>query len=258
MYEMPLWSAFADAAADPRFPYALAIATIAGLVRGFSGFGSALIYMPLISAIYSPAIAAPTILLIDSLCGLPFAIHAWPQANRREVLPVAVGGAVGVPLGVMALLYIEPLTLRWFIAVLVLIAVAALAAGWRYHGKPTLPASLGVGVMSGFGAGAVQIGAPPLLVFWLGGNNNATTVRANIMVYFLLQGSLSFALYLYSGLFNAEVVVLSLLFGAPFAIAMFAGAYWFHGSSDVLYRRVAYVIIGFAGLASLPLFDGLR
>jgi len=25
-----------------------------------------------------------------------------------------------------------------------------------------------------------------------------------------------------------------------------------------LYRRVAYVIIGFAGLASLPVFDGLR
>jgi uncharacterized membrane protein YuzA (DUF378 family) len=49
-----------------------------------------------------------------------------------------------------------------------------------------------------------------------------------------------------------------LLLGVPFAIAMFGGAYWFHGASDVLYRRVAYAIIGFAGLASLPIFDGLR
>ena len=258
MFNLPLWPAFADAAADPRFVYALGIATVAGLVRGFSGFGSALIYMPLISAIYSPAVAAATILLIDSLCGLPFAIHAWPKANRREVLPVSLGGVVGVPLGVMALLYIEPLTLRWFIAALVLAAVAALAAGWRYHGKPTLPASLGVGALSGFGAGAVQIGAPPLLVFWLGGKNSATTVRANIMVYFVVQGTLTFILYFYNGLFTAPVVVLSLLFGVPFALAMFGGAWWFHGSSDVLYRRVAYVIIGFAGLASLPVFDGLR
>ena len=258
MFKLPLWSAFADAAADPRFAYAFGIATVAGLVRGFSGFGSALIYMPLISAIYSPAVAAPTILLIDTLCGLPFAIHAWPQANRREVLPVAVGGAVGVPLGVMALVYVSPLNLRWFIAVLVLIALAALAAGWRYHGKPTLPATLGVGLMSGFGAGAVQIGAPPLLVFWLGGKNSATVVRANIMVYFILQGTLSFVLYFYNGLFDVQTVVLSLMFGVPFAIAMFGGAYWFHGSSDALYRRVAYVIIGFAGLASLPVFDGLR
>lgn len=251
-------SPFAAAAADPRFPYALAIATIAGLVRGFSGFGSALIYMPLISAIYSPAVAAPTILLIDTLCGLPFAIHAWPQANRREVLPVSVGGVVGVPLGVLALLYVSPLTLRWFIALLVLAAVAVLAAGWRYHGKPTLPASLSVGALSGFGGGAVQIGAPPLLVFWLGGKNSATTVRANIMVYFILQGSLSFVLYLYNGLFDGETIVLSLLFGVPFAVAMFGGAYWFKGASDVLYRRVAYAIIAFAGLVSLPLFDGVR
>ena len=258
MFHLPLWSAFADAAADPRFAYALGIATLAGLVRGFSGFGSALIYMPLISAIYSPAIAAPTILLIDTLCGLPFAIHAWPQANRREVLPVAVGGVVGVPLGVLALVYVSPLSLRWFIAGLVLIAVAVLAAGWRYHGKPTVPAALGVGALSGFGAGAVQIGAPPLLVFWLGGKNSAATVRANIMVYFILQGTLSMLLYLYSGLFDAQTTVLSLMFGVPFALAMFAGAYWFHGSSDALYRRVAYLIIGFAGLASLPLFDGLR
>ena len=254
MFHLPLWSAFADAAADPRFAYALGIATLAGLVRGFSGFGSALIYMPLISAIYSPAVAAPTILLIDTLCGLPFAIHAWPQANRREVLPVAVGGVVGVPLGVLALVYVSPLSLRWFIAGLVLIAVAVLAAGWRYHGKPTVPAALGVGALSGFGAGAVQIGAPPLLVFWLGGKNSAATVRANIMVYFILQGTLSMLLYLYSGLFDAQTTVLSLMFGVPFALAMFAGAYWFHG----LYRRVAYLIIGFAGLASLPLFDGLR
>ena len=249
MFHLPLWSAFA---------YALGIATLAGLVRGFSGFGSALIYMPLISAIYSPAVAAPTILLIDTLCGLPFAIHAWPQANRREVLPVAVGGVVGVPLGVLALVYVSPLSLRWFIAGLVLIAVAVLAAGWRYHGKPTVPAALGVGALSGFGAGAVQIGAPPLLVFWLGGKNSAATVRANIMVYFILQGTLSMLLYLYSGLFDAQTTVLSLMFGVPFALAMFAGAYWFHGSSDALYRRVAYLIIGFAGLASLPLFDGLR
>ncbi len=258
MFHLPLWSAFADAAADPRFAYALGIATLAGLVRGFSGFGSALIYMPLMSAIYSPAVAAPTILLIDTLCGLPFAIHAWPQANRREVLPVAVGGVVGVPLGVLALVYVSPLSLRWFIAGLVLIAVAVLAAGWRYHGKPTVPAALGVGALSGFGAGAVQIGAPPLLVFWLGGKNSAATVRANIMVYFILQGTLSMLLYLYSGLFDAQTTVLSLMFGVPFALAMFAGAYWFHGSSDALYRRVAYLIIGFAGLASLPLFDGLR
>ena len=253
-----IWSAFAAAAADPRFVYAVGIAVVAGLVRGFTGFGSALIYMPLMSAVYDPRLAAATLLLIDAICSLPISIKLIPQCNWREVAPVSLGGAVGVPFGVTALVFVNPLILRWFIATLVLLALAALLSGWRYHGKPTVAASLGAGALSGFGGGSVQIGAPPLLVFWLGGNNNAATVRANIMVYFIMQGTLSLALYFYSGLFDAPVIILSLLTGLPFAFALWAGAHWFHGTSDALYRRVAYAIIAFAGLASLPLFDALR
>ena len=88
-------------------------------MRGFAGFGSALIYMPLISAVYGPAVAAPTLLLFDTICSLPFALHAMPHANRREVVPVSIAGALALPLGVMALLWVDALILRWFIAALV-------------------------------------------------------------------------------------------------------------------------------------------
>ncbi|MEI9804805.1 MAG: sulfite exporter TauE/SafE family protein [Pseudolabrys sp.] len=251
-------SIFTEAVADPRFPVALGIAALAGLVRGFTGFGSALIYIPLVSAVYGPQVAAPTLLLIDTISSLPFAIKVIPQCNWREVTPVTIAGALALPFGVAVLVYLDPLLLRWFICVLVLIALAALAAGWRYHGKPTVAASLGVGALAGFGAGAAQIGAPPLLVYWLGGQNSAATVRANIMVYFIMQGALSIVAYIYSALFTAQTVALSVLFGVPFAVLLTVGARWFHSASDQLYRRVAYVIIAVAGLISLPLFDGLR
>jgi len=258
MLDQHTFSILSEALADPRFPIALGIAALAGAVRGFTGFGSALLYMPLISAVYGPRVAAPTLLLIDTICSLPFAIQAAPHCNWHEVKPVTIAGALALPLGVAALVYVDPLVLRWFIAALVLVAVGTLAAGWRYHGKPTVTASLGVGALAGFGAGAVQIGAPPLLVYWLGGQNSAATVRANIMVYFIMQGALSIVAYIYSGLFTAPIVALSLLLGVPFAGLMWAGAHWFHGTSDALYRRVAYIIIAIAGLISLPLFDALR
>jgi hypothetical protein len=248
---------FSDAVADPRFLIALGVAAVSGLVRGFSGFGSALIYMPLISAVYSPRVAAPTLLLIDTICSLPFAIKVISNSNLREVAPVAVAGAIALPLGTLALLLLDPLLLRWFIALLVLVALTALIAGWRYHGRPTVAASLGVGAMAGLGGGALQIAAPPLLIFWLGGANRASTVRANIMVYFIVQGALSIGMYVYTDLLTTQVIVLALLFGAPFAIALAAGAIWFHGASELLYRRVAYIIIAVAGSIGLPLFDHL-
>ncbi len=128
--------------ADPRFPIAVGFAALAGLVRGFTGFGSALIYMPLVSAVYGPHVAAATLLLIDTVCGLPFAVHALPYCNRRELTPVTIAGALALPFGVLALLWVDPLILRWFIAVLALAALATLVAGWRYHGRPTVPAAL--------------------------------------------------------------------------------------------------------------------
>ncbi len=258
MTSQQIFALFTETATDPRFPIALGIAALAGLVRGFTGFGSALIYMPLVSAVYSPQIAAVTLLLINSISSLPVSIRAIPDCNWREVAPVTIAGAVAVPFGAAVLVYLDPLLLRWCIAGLVLVALAVLVAGWRYHGKPTITASVGVGLLAGIGAGAAQIGAPPLLVYWLGGQNTATTVRANIMVYFIMQGGLSVIAYLYSGLFTAQTVVLSVLLGVPFAVFLTIGARWYHGTSDALYRRVAYIIIAIAGLISLPLFDGLR
>jgi hypothetical protein len=78
------------------------------------------------------------------------------------------------------------------------------------------------------------------------------------MVYFIMQGTLSIVAYFYSALFTAQTVSLSVLLGVPFAILLAVGAHWFHGASDKLYRRVAYIIIAVAGLIRLPMFDGLR
>ena len=71
--------------------------------------------MPVISAVYSPRLAAPTLLLIDTICSLLFALQVMPQCNWREVTPVSIAGAVALQFGVMALVLVDPLTLRWFI-----------------------------------------------------------------------------------------------------------------------------------------------
>ncbi|HWX83690.1 MAG TPA: sulfite exporter TauE/SafE family protein [Xanthobacteraceae bacterium] len=246
---------FAAAVADHRFWIALSIAILAGLVRGFSGFGSAQIYIPLIAAVYSPRIAAVSLLIIDTLGAAPFAVRAFAYCTWAEVLPMYIAAAVAVPIGTWALLVIDPVVLRWFIAFLVLSLVGVLASGWRYHGRPRLPVTAAVGLFSGFGSGAVQIAGPPVLIYWLGTTNKVITVRANFLVYFLLLGLTSCAVYFWQGLFTPESLALALLLAIPFFVATAAGAKYFHGSSDQLYRRIAYAIIAASALVSLPVFD---
>ena len=68
----------------------------------------------------------------------------------------------------------------------------------------------------------------------------------------------SILVYAFTDLINAQVAVLALLFGLPFAVALALGTRAFHRTSDLLYRRLAYAIIGVSALISLPVFDRLH
>ncbi len=252
---LPDSSLFMAATADRRFLVALAVAVLSGLVRGFSGFGSALIYMPLVAAVYDPRVAAVTLLLIDFIGAAPFAVRAVGQCTWREVLPIWIAASIGIPFGTFALLVVDPTILRWFMALLVLSMLGVLMSGWRYRGRPRLPVTLGVGLFSGFGGGAVQIAGPAVIIYWLGGDNPAARVRANLLVYFLLTDAMLCVSYFVQDLFTAELLALALLLGVPFFIATAAGAYFFRGASDRIYHRVAYLIIAAAALLSLPVLD---
>ena len=250
-------TALSDFAADPRFIAALGVTLLAGIVRGFSGFGSALIYVPLMAAIYEPRVAAVTLLIIDFVASAPFTVMQTRRCNWREVAPVSIAAVVTIPLGVLALQYLDPVILRWGIAFLVITLLIVLTSGWRYHVAPSIPASIGVGLVAGVGTGAVQIAGPAAIIYWLGGPAKAHVVRANLMVFFLILALASFPAYYARGLFTPDVLMLSLLLGPAFILAMAGGAWMFKGSSELTYRRVAYAIISLSALVSLPLFDEL-
>jgi len=256
--DLPDSATFAEAIADRRLIAAAAISALAGLVRGFSGFGGAMIYMPLVAAIYDPRIAAVTILAVDFLCSTPFALPEVRRCNWREVWPISIAMAIGVPFGTWLLLTLDPIVLRWGIAIVVLSLLPPLAVGWRFHGEPRIPVTVGVGLFAGVSAGAVQIAGPPVILYWLsrvGQAGSAVSVRANIMVFFILCGVVLVAVYAWQGLFTAQTLALSLLLGMPYIAGVASGSFFFRSASDRLYRGIAYAIIALAALLSIPLFD---
>ena len=250
-------AAFAATIADPRFVLALAISALAGLVRGFSGFGSALVYMPLMSALYGPRIAAPSMAVIDVLAAVTFVSTVWRQAAWREVLPLAVSALVAAQFGSLILKYADPILLRWFITILVLAVVAVLVSGWRYQGRPILVVTLGVGALSGLLGSAVQMAGPPVIVYWLGSAGEAAIVRANFVTYFAALAAGLGITYSIKGLLTSEATALALLIGPLQIASQHVGARLFPLASDRTYRILAYGVILLAALVSMPLLDPL-
>jgi uncharacterized membrane protein YfcA len=253
---LPDASTFAAVIAEPRFWLAAAIASLAGLVRGFSGFGSALIHIPLVSAVYSPQVAASSFVIIDCLTALYFVPKVYKDANWREILPLAAAAIVAAQFGTLILIYADPIALRWMICGLVGIILAVLVSGWRSHGRPKLPITIAVGLLAGLLGGAVQISGPPVIIYWLSAALAAHVVRANFIVYFAIFSAASLVTYALRGLLTADIVALSLMIGPLQVGAMALGSQFFFRASEADFRRVAYVIVAMAAIVGMPIWDG--
>ena len=257
MIAVPDAASFTALFTDGRIYAAIGVSILAGAVRGFSGFGSALIYVPLISAIYDPRTAAGTFLLIDFATGLAVVPTIWRQANWREVLPLGAAAVFAAQFGTLILEYTDPTTLRWGIAGVVIVLLAMLMSGWRYHGKPMLLVTLAVGLMAGTLGGAVQIVGPPVIMYWLGSASAPATVRANLSAFFALFSTALVITYVVRGLLPADVVALACVLGPAQILSLKTGTRLFHLATPQTYRRVAYGIVATSALVSMPILDTL-
>lgn len=240
---------------DLALIWAVITALIAGFTRGFSGFGGALIFVPLISALFSPQLAAPTLLIIDGAMTLPFVLAAWRGCLWRQVAPLAAGAVLMVPLGVWLLENTDELILRWALAALVSAMLVLLVSGWRHSGRHGLATTFGVGMFAGVLGGAAQMSGPPAIAYWLGSGQNAALVRANLFALFGITSIASGVAYAAHGMLTVEVWQLSLILGPAYAIGLVVGGRLFAGATDRHFRIAAYWVIGLAILLSLPLFD---
>ena len=242
---------------DSRLIWAGAAAVLAGLVRGFSGFGAAMIFIPLASAIYEPRAAVVLLFLVDTVVTAPMLIPAFRRCSWREVAPLAIGATATVPLGAYILTVTRPDLLRWVIAAAILAAVTTLASGWRLQRAPTIPETLAIGGTAGLSGGMASLSGPPIVVFWLGGQSDAALIRANIFAFFGLTSIVIGVSYWQNDLFTTDLLLRALALMPVYALAIWAGATSFRIAPSGLYRRGALAICAAATVLALPAWDGL-
>src|SRR5262249_20801251 len=162
-----------------------AIALVAGMVRGFAGFGAAMLMTPAFSAIYGPAIGISLCLLLEIAVALPLLPRAIKYVDWRRIGLILLAAIAGAPIGNLVLTEVAPEPMRIAISVTVLGAVAMRAGGWRFHGRPRPVTTRAGGGVSGFLNGLSGMAGPPIIFYYLAGNETAERVRANLTTYFI-------------------------------------------------------------------------
>jgi len=236
-------------------PLLAAAVFVAGMVRGFTGFGTALIYVPVAATVLPPVQVIVTIITFDILGPLPVLPQALRDGDLREVLRLLPGAAVGLAAGMMLLTRLGPLTFRWMICIVSLALLAVLASGWRYRRALGDAAKSAVGLAAGLFGGAAGAAGPPVILFYLGGTEPPARIRANILMFLAAIDVFYLALLAWKGLLEPFPVAVGLVLILPYALGVLAGQAVFDPARERLYRAVAYAVIAAAALGGLPVFD---
>ncbi|MFQ5623990.1 MAG: TSUP family transporter [Paracoccaceae bacterium] len=230
-------------------------ATLAGLVRGFSGFGNAMVYMPVAGAVLSPVWALTTMIVFDMIGPLPNARGALRDGHGRDVLRLGTGAVIALPAGVWALTRLEPDLFRWLVSLVALGLLALLATGWRYHGTLSRQMIYSIGALGGFLAGSTGLAGPPVIMLYMASRHGPAAIRANTLLFLLLADVLMLAVFGLNGLLEATPIVIGLMLALPYTLANMAGAVIFDPARERVYRIVAYVLVAASAVMGLPLLD---
>ena len=111
------------------------VAVLAGVVRGITGFGGAMVMAPPLALLLGPKLAVPVVMLLESLAAAPQVAQTRRLVRWRVVGPILAASFVTVPLGGYVLLTVDALTVRRIIAAIVIVFSLLLLRGWRYSGR---------------------------------------------------------------------------------------------------------------------------
>jgi uncharacterized membrane protein YfcA len=174
------------------------------LLYAISGFGFAVLAAPLFLLFLDPARAIQLIIIISTVLSIVVLRGLLPAIAPRLLLRLAFGSLVGLPLGLIAFRYADPILVRaaggaMIFGFAILMAVSRRRSGQPGQGKHWTAFAmspgfdLAAGAVSGFAGALVGQPGPPVLIYLLLAGTAARTVRATLLAFFALSYGVTLA-----------------------------------------------------------------
>ncbi|MFK7876472.1 MAG: TSUP family transporter [Paracoccaceae bacterium] len=246
---------FAEALALPGLWLLIFAAALAGLVRGFSGFGTAMIFLPFAAQVLPPAWAILVLIGMDSLGPIPVLPRAWRDSNRVQLSILLGCACLSLPLGVAALSVFAPETYRYIVSTVSIVLIVCLLSGLRYTGVLSKKALAGTGVAAGMCGGVAGVPGPPVILLYMSSQTPVAQVRGNMMLFLFIFEFLLLGVFAVFGQFALMPLVIGVVLAIPNGLGNLAGQWVFDPARANLYRGVAYVIVAASAILGLPIWD---
>ena len=223
--------------------WAIGAASLAGFSRGFAAFGTAMIYIPLMTVAFDARTAVVTLFLIDLVPSVPLVVRAWKAGNRLTLGWMGLGAAALSPVGVAILRFSNREVLELLLGAILLGATSALLFGRGLRFGSGRRVALAAGGASGLAGGICGIFGPAAMIYLLGRAGDARETRANAILFLTGESILLGVTYFVYGMIRPSDFRLSLLLLPLYAGFTWLGARGFSHAAEGSYRKALLVLL---------------
>lgn len=226
---------------------------VGGFMRGFVGFGGALISILVVSLLIGPRAAVA----IAAISGIPAMFQLLPAAikhsERQFVIPFGLATLLSAPLGTMVLISLDQALMKMAIATFVLLMVVNLWRGWSLSAGGGTTGSVAAGAISGFIQGAGGIGGPPAVTMALSRPGTPQTQRANTIGAVSGLNICALGPLWYFGLFTPQVILFACLMTPTYSVGTWLGSRYFATGGQEHFRSSALILLAIIGAVTLAI-----
>ncbi len=173
---------------------------IAGFIQGLTGFGSALVAIPLLSFVFDIKTAVPLCMLNGLVITTYMAFTLRHHLDTQKILPLLTGAIPGILAGVYLLKNSNESFLRY--------AIGSLLIGYSLYNLLARPKPLNPGRIWGYIAGfltgaigaAFSAGGPPAIIYTTMTSWSKDEIKATLTGFFVVNGYITATMHALTGI----------------------------------------------------------
>lgn len=213
-----------------------------------TGFGLALVSMPLLVLIMDVRTAAPLVTLIGVVAEVVLLARYRDHLQLRTIWRLAIASVVGVPIGVLLLKRVD--------RELILMALGMVITGYAVYGLlnfrlPTVEHqnwAYGFGFVAGVLSGAYNTAGPPVVIYGNCRGWEPRMFKGNLQGFFMLNSLMLVGTHGVNGNFTGEVWKDFLIALPAIGLGIVAGSFMDRYLNPVWFRKGVLVLLVVLGL----------
>jgi uncharacterized membrane protein YfcA len=233
------------------FVIAFLVITVAAATQSLTGFGFALLAVPLLTLVFDPKTAVVAASIAAMFLTTGTTILERRHVRWRSVLVLLVAAGLGIPIGLIMLKTMSDMALRLLIALVALLCTLQVWRGIRFPANRIVVA--GSGFLAGVLGASTGANGPPLIAAFQAMGYDPRQFRATMSSAFCFTGLLGLTGYLIAGEITERAAAVGLVAIPAVAIGWLVGNRLFARIDAERFRQVVL-----AALVISSVITGIR